>query len=347
MSSTDATIRRTAPVVSHVEVGAEAAGQRLDNFLLSALRGVPRSHVYQLIRSGQVRVNSGRSTARYRVQRGDSIRIPPIRKPARAPQPPPDGLEWLEQRIAYEDSRLLLLDKPAGLAVHGGSGVALGCIEGLRSLRPNLKTLELVHRLDRATSGCLLVAKRRSTLRTLHALLRSGYVEKRYLALVMGRWPQGTTRIDAPLATVRRGGEARVRVDASGKVASSEFRLLDALAGASFVEISIGTGRTHQIRVHAAHAGHPIAGDDRYGDREFNAGLAGRGLSRMFLHAHSIAFEWPDSGEPFALSLPLPDDLKRVLDTLGKISPRRSPAGRDRRRAGSRRPRSAADRRGR
>jgi 23S rRNA pseudouridine955/2504/2580 synthase len=329
----------------HKEVGADAAGQRLDNFLLAFLKGVPRSHVYRLIRSGQVRVNSGRSTAAYRVRSGDKIRIPPVRRNAAGvPKAPPGGLGWLEQRIVYEDGRLLVLDKPAGLAVHGGSGVNLGCIEALRSLRPGLDTLELVHRLDRATSGCLLVAKRRSALRTLHELLRAGKVEKHYFALLQGRWPQGTTRIELPLATTRREGEARVRVDRSGKSASSDFRLIEHAGGsASFVDIAIGTGRTHQIRVHAAHAGHPIAGDDRYGDRDFNARLANLGLQRMFLHAHSLAFVWPESGEEFSVSVPLPDDLREVLDA---VSEQRAPrtADRGRRCAASRRPRSKAGR---
>jgi 23S rRNA pseudouridine955/2504/2580 synthase len=336
---------RAAPQpVSHKEVGADAAGQRLDNYLLGVLKGVPRSHVYRLIRSGQVRVNSGRSTAAYRVRSGDKVRIPPVRRSvAGVRKPQPGGLDWLEQRIVYEDTRLLVLDKPAGLAVHGGSGVNLGCIEALRSLRPGLDTLELVHRLDRATSGCLLVAKRRSALRTLHELLRAGSVEKHYFALLQGCWPQGATRIEFPLATTRREGEARVRVDRSGKSASSNFRLLEYAGDASFVDIAIGTGRTHQIRVHAAHAGHPIAGDDRYGDRDFNTRLARLGLQRMFLHAHSLAFAWPDSGEEFSVSVPLPEDLKGVLDAVSEQGAPRS-AGRGRRPATSRQPRSKAGR---
>jgi len=337
--------RTSRPAVSHKEVGADAAGQRLDNFLLTALKGVPRSHVYRLIRSGQVRVNSGRSAPSYRVKHGDRIRLPPVRyREGGAPKPPAGGLDWLERRIVYEDARLLVLDKPAGLAVHGGSRVALGCIEALRSLRPEPKTLELVHRLDRATSGCLLVAKRRSALRTLHALLREGQVDKHYFALLKGRWPEGVTRIAEPLVTTRREGEARVKVDRSGKLATSEFRLIERIGdSASFVDIAIGTGRTHQIRVHAAHAGHPVAGDDRYGDRQFNARLERLGLRRMFLHAHSVSFEWPDTGEEFSVSVPLPDELKRVLDELSDDRSAR-PAARGRRRAASPRPRSKAGR---
>jgi 23S rRNA pseudouridine955/2504/2580 synthase len=330
--------------VSHLEVDADAAGQRLDNLLLANLKGVPKSHVYRLIRSGQVRVNSGRSAASYRVKAGDKIRIPPVRRQERGTaQLAPGGLQWLEQRIVYEDARLLVLDKPAGLAVHGGSNVTLGCIEALRSLRPQVKTLELVHRLDRATSGCLLVAKRRSALRALHALLREGSVEKRYFALVRGAWPEGVTRIEVPLVMTRREGEAHVKVGRDGKLAASEFRLLERCGTvASFVEILLGTGRTHQIRVHAAHAGHPIAGDDRYGDREFNARLERLGLKRMFLHAHSVTFAWPDTAEEFSVSVPLPEELKRVLDALSEAPPPR--AGRGLRRATSLRPRSKADR---
>lgn len=305
--------------VSYREVDSERAGQRLDNFLLSQLRGVPRSHVYRLIRSGQVRVNSARADAKYRLQVGDRVRIPPV---GRAPAPAAvdaGGLDWLERRIIYEDDRLLVVDKPAGLAVHGGSGVDLGCIEALRSLRPGLKTLELAHRLDRPTSGCLLIAKRRSVLRQLHGLLRESRIDKRYLALLQGDWQYGNVEVAAPIATSRRDGDALSRVDPDGKPALSRFRLLDRFAGlASYVEVSIATGRTHQIRVHAQYKGHPVAGDERYGDAAFNERLKSFGLGRMFLHAHAVSFDWPDSGEPFAVSAPLPDDLKAVLQALGE-----------------------------
>jgi len=298
-------------------VSADEAGQRLDNYLLARLKGVPRGHVYRLIRSGQVRVNSGRSTPRYRLRSGDDVRIPPVRVKPDAPPVDGGGLAWLEQRIVYEDDRLLVVDKPSGLAVHGGSGLSFGCIEALRSLRPGLKTLELVHRLDRSTSGCLLVAKRRSTLRMLHALLREGRVEKRYLALLKGHWQRGTEPIDLPLRIGHDQGGARVRVAADGKPARSEFKLLETYGeDASLVEVRIATGRTHQIRVHAAHCGHAIAGDERYGDPEFNRVIRTMGLKRMFLHAHAVAFDWPDSGESFAVSVPLPDDLRRALDAL-------------------------------
>jgi 23S rRNA pseudouridine955/2504/2580 synthase len=311
-------IAADAPQAKQCEIDAETAGQRLDNFLLGELKGVPRSHVYRLIRSGQVRVNSGRVTPSRRLQAGDRVRVPPVRQGAAAPVlVAAEALDWLAERIVFEDARMLVLDKPAGLAVHGGSGVSLGCIEALRRLKPECPDLELAHRLDRDTSGCLLLAKRRSTLRVLHALLREGRIEKRYFALVKGRWPEVTRQIDAPLVTRRVGGEARVKVDDSGKRAVSSFRLLDAFGQtASLLEVEIATGRTHQIRVHAAHAGHPVAGDERYGDADFNRYLQAFGLRRMFLHAHSLSFTWPDDGREFLVNLPLPDDLKAVLTAL-------------------------------
>jgi len=310
--------RAGAQPARHRDIDAERAGQRLDNYLLGELKGVPRSHVYRLIRSGQVRVNSGRTSPSYRLQAGDRVRVPPVGlRPAVPATATPDRLEWLTERILYEDSRILVLDKPAGLAVHGGSNVSLGCIEALRLLRPDSKDLELVHRLDRDTSGCLLLAKRRSALRMLHELLREGRVDKRYLTLVKGPWPEGATEIDAPLVTRRVGGEARVKVDESGKESRSTFRLVDRFGKtASLLEVSIDTGRTHQIRVHAVHAGHPVAGDERYGDKDFDEYMKSFGLTRMFLHAHSLSFDWPDTGEPFNASAPLPEDLKSVLTAL-------------------------------
>jgi 23S rRNA pseudouridine955/2504/2580 synthase len=307
-----------ATAVRHREIDAERAGQRLDNYLLGELKGVPRSHVYRLIRSGQVRVNSGRTSPSYRLQAGDRVRVPPVgQRPAAVPVATPDRLDWLADRIIHEDARILVIDKPAGLAVHGGSSISLGCIEALRLLRPTSKDLELAHRLDRGTSGCLLLAKRRSTLRVVHELLREGRVDKRYLALVKGPWAEGNNEIDAPLVTRRVGGEARVKVDPSGKEARSTFRITSRFGKtATLLEVSIDTGRTHQIRVHAAHAGHPVAGDERYGDKDFNDYLKSFGLQRMFLHAHSLSFDWPDGGEPFAASAPLPDDLKDVLTAL-------------------------------
>ncbi|HEY5667502.1 MAG TPA: RluA family pseudouridine synthase [Gammaproteobacteria bacterium] len=310
--------------VSYSEIDEDLAGQRLDNFLLTRLKGVPRSHIYQLIRSGQVRVNSGRTQPKYRLKAGDKVRVPPVRRRAPAAAPGTgEGLDWLAERIIFEDNRLLVVDKPAGLAVHGGSGLDFGLIEGLRSLRPASKTLELVHRLDRGTSGCILVAKKRSALRQLHALIREGAMTKRYLALVEGRWEHGVVEIDTPLRVGRdAGGGARVRPDAEGKPSISEFRLVEQFGPtASLVEVEIRTGRTHQIRVHAASAGHPVAGDDRYGSPPFNAAMEAVGLRRIFLHAHLIEFVWPESEEDFVISAPLPRELNEVLNRL--VPPRR------------------------
>jgi 23S rRNA pseudouridine955/2504/2580 synthase len=304
--------------VSHAQIDADMAGQRLDNFLLGRLKGVPRSHVYRLIRSGQVRVNSGRVQARYRLKAGDRVRVPPLRQrePGR-PMERAEGLDWLEQSILFEDDRLLVVDKPAGLAVHGGSGLSFGLIEGLRSLRPGLKTLELVHRLDRGTSGCVMVAKRRSALRQLHALMRDGGIEKRYLALVKGRWQHGSIDIDIPLAVRRDRPGAKVEPAAAGKPALSRFGLAaDCGPRASLVDVELATGRTHQIRVHAAAVGHPVAGDERYGDREFNAQCELLGLKRMFLHAQLISFVWPESDTEFIVTAPLPPELHAFLDAL-------------------------------
>jgi 23S rRNA pseudouridine955/2504/2580 synthase len=311
------TDREQSLSVQHAEIDAETAGQRLDNYLLTALKGVPRSHVYRLIRSGQVRVNSGRVPARYRLKSGDRVRVPPVRLGPAAPKPDAGGLDWLAERIIFEDERLLVVDKPAGLAVHGGSGLEFGLIEGLRSLRPGHKTMELVHRLDRGTSGCVMIAKRRSTLRALHALMRDGGIEKRYLALVRGQWQHGAAAIDTPLAVSREAAGRRVRPAADGKPALSRFRLVDHYGRvASLLEVEIPTGRTHQIRVHAASVGHPVAGDERYGDRDFNRQCAELGLKRMFLHAQLIRFTWPDTDDEWVVSAPLPAELKALLDRL-------------------------------
>jgi 23S rRNA pseudouridine955/2504/2580 synthase len=302
-----------------IEAGRE--GQRLDNFLLRELSGVPRSRVYRLLRKGEVRVNGRRKQADYRLAAGDEVRLPPLREAAaggEARRRVPDTLlKAVQDAIVHEDERLLVLDKPAGLAVHGGSGLAFGAIEALRALRPD-EPLELAHRLDRETSGCLLVARTRAALRAVHALLRDGAVEKHYTALLAGRWRLGRKTIDAPVLTnVREGGERTVRVHRAGKVAVSEFGPLKHYFDvATLVDVSIHTGRTHQIRVHAAFAGHPVAGDEKYGDRECNARLRSLGLRRMFLHASSVAFRWPDTGARFRAEAPLPAELGAVLGRL-------------------------------
>jgi 23S rRNA pseudouridine955/2504/2580 synthase len=306
-----------------VRAGEGSAGQRLDNFLLRELAGLPRSRVYRLLRKGEVRVNGKRKQADYRLTADDEVRLPPVRlEPADtdAPRRLPDGLlESVRAAIVHEDDRLLVLDKPAGLAVHGGSGLAFGAIEALRALRPD-ESLELVHRLDRDTSGCLLVARTRAALRSAHALLREGEVEKHYAALVAGRWRIGRKTIDAPVLTnARQGGERVVRVHRAGKIAVSVFDPVRSFRdAATLMDVAIHTGRTHQIRVHAAFAGHPVAGDEKYGDREANAALRALGLRRMFLHAASIAFRWQD-GTVFRAEAPLPAELEAVLARLGEL----------------------------
>lgn len=305
-----------------VRAGEGSAGQRLDNFLLRELAGLPRSRIYRLLRKGEVRVNGKRKQADYRLSADDEVRLPPVRMAQvaeGAPRRVPDGLvETVKAAIVHEDERLLVLAKPAGLAVHGGSGLAFGAIEALRALRPG-EPLELVHRLDRDTSGCLLVARTRAALRSAHALLREGLVEKRYAALVVGRWRLGRKTIDAPVATnARQGGERFVRVHRAGRIAVSVFDPVRNYRDiATLMDVEIHTGRTHQIRVHAAFAGHPVAGDDKYGDREANGALRAFGLRRMFLHAASIAFRWPD-GASFRATAPLPAELEAVLARLGE-----------------------------
>jgi 23S rRNA pseudouridine955/2504/2580 synthase len=316
--------------VRHVEVGADHAGQRLDKFLRATLPGVPHSRIQRLVRRGEVRVNGKRASPDLRLQAADDVRLPPVRleAPGSPPRPASGVVAAIERAIIHEDPRLLVIAKPAGIAVHGGSGVSFGVIEALRASRPH-ETLELVHRLDRDTSGCLLIARKPAVLRDLHALLREGEFEKRYLALVAGRWELGRKRIDVPLRTdTRVRGERTVTVQASGKEALSEFRPVQFFGKrGTLLEVAIHTGRTHQIRVHAAHAGHPVAGDDKYGDATFNTALRGCGLTRMFLHAHAVSFAWPSSGEPFSASTPLPDELRAVLDALEAATSRRRRQG--------------------
>ncbi|HYB33307.1 MAG TPA: RluA family pseudouridine synthase [Steroidobacteraceae bacterium] len=316
--------------VQHFEVTEEEAGQRLDKYVQRRLGGLPRSRVYRVIRKGEVRVNGRRAGPELRLQARDRIRIPPVRQlpPTAAARPSAAISERISRAVVYQDDRLLVLDKPAGIAVHGGSGVSFGVIEALRAARPD-EALELVHRLDRDTSGCLLIARHAGTLRTLHALLREGGVEKRYLALVKGKWELGAKRIEVALRTdTRVGGERTVRAAPSGKPALSEFRPVQFFGRtATLMEVTLRTGRTHQIRVHAAHAGHPLAGDQKYGDAAFNAELAALGLARMFLHAHSVSLRWPRGGE-FSINTPLPPELAAVIDALAMRGPPRRRAAR-------------------
>jgi 23S rRNA pseudouridine955/2504/2580 synthase len=302
-------------------VSAEEAGQRLDNFIQRRLAKLPRSRIYRIIRKGEVRVNGHRAAPDTRLQAEDKIRIPPVRLatgPGALGRPSAEQQLRIERSIVHEDRDVLVLDKPAGLAVHGGSGLAVGVIEALRAARP-AEYLELVHRLDRDTSGCLLVARNSASLRALHALLREGAFEKRYLALLKGRWELGRKRIDVPLRTdIRVGGERTVKAHASGKPSVSEFRPVQLFGKrASLMEVILRTGRTHQIRVHAQHAGHPVAGDEKYGDEAFNRALSALGLKRMFLHAHSVSFEREGAGE-VSFSAPLPPELAALLDSLSK-----------------------------
>lgn len=302
--------------VRYLEIEESRAGQRLDNFLLGQLRGVPKSHIYKLLRRGEIRVNRGRAKPDYRLQAGDSVRLPPIR--TRAPRATTTaGFEWLNDRVLYEDDDLLILDKPPGLAVHGGSGVSVGLIEAMRNLRADTTELELAHRLDRDTSGCLVLAKRRRVLLVLHRMFRDGEIDKRYLALVRGRWQGGPREVAAALARDRaRGGERRVEVDSEGREATSRFSFRGHYGPASLVEIELHTGRTHQARVHAAHIGHPIAGDDKYGEREFNRALHALGLNRLFLHAATLRFDHPVTRAKIGVKAALPAELATLLEKL-------------------------------
>ncbi|EIC23115.1 RluA family pseudouridine synthase [Thiorhodovibrio frisius] len=310
--------------VRYLEIGADHQGQRIDNFLLAHLKGAPRSLVYRIIRSGEVRVNRGRVKPATRLEAGDSLRLPPLRLTPAAPAVTPTaGLQArLLDAVLYEDEGLILIDKPSGLAVHGGSGLSLGLIEALRAMRPQ-QSLELVHRLDRETSGCLLISKKPAILRWLHQQLREGQVRKRYQALLVGGLPRERVDVRAPLRkNLLRGGERVVRVDhAEGKEARTGFRRAETLAGFTLVDVRLGTGRTHQIRVHAAHLGAAVAGDDKYGDATHNQHLSSLGLNRLFLHAAELGFRPHPEAEPLVVRAPLPEDLHQVLERLRRKAP--------------------------
>jgi len=302
-----------------IEIGPEQEGQRIDNFLTTYLKGVPKSFIYRVLRSGEVRVNKGRAKPTYRLKEGDTVRIPPMRRgePQTAAAPGKKLVALLNESILYEDAGLLIINKPSGIAVHGGSGVSFGVIEILRAARPEAPFLELVHRLDRDTSGCLMIAKKRSALRHIHQLLREEGMEKRYQALIQGPWHGGERRVTAALRkNVLQSGERVVRVEAEGKQSQTLFRPLQRWPMATLVEAVPLTGRTHQIRVHAAHLGQPIAGDEKYGDAEFNRAMQEKGLRRLFLHAASLSFTAAD-GNRIAVSAPLDPALKKVLAALG------------------------------
>lgn len=309
-----------------MEITAHYAGQRLDNFLLRELNGAPKSLIYRIVRKGEVRLNGGRVPPDRRLQTGDVLRIPPVRLADREQRPfrlPPGLAEQLQAATLYEDREILVLDKPAGLAVHKGSGVDYGVIEALRALRPKEPFLELAHRLDRETSGCLALAKTAVALRLIQDAFRAGHVEKRYLALVRGYWNHGPREVNLPLRrNLLRGGERMVEVLDDGKPAVTRFSPVSLFKPASVLEVRIATGRTHQIRVHAAHIDHPLAGDDKYGDDEFNRMMAKQyDLRRLFLHAHSLSL--PLGGRDIAVSAPLDTELKAMLDRLQQSAGRR------------------------
>ena len=312
--------------VQYVEVSAERAGQRLDNFLLGQLKDLPRPHVYRILRTGEVRVNGRRAKPDYRIQAGDRVRLPPLQRAATIePTAPPAGLMGeIAGRILYEDDHLLAVNKPAGLAVHAGTGVAYGLIDVLRALRPHFPELNLVHRLDRGTSGCLVVAKTRADLLMLNRAFADRACGKVYMALTAGHWAQARTIVRQALDVAHREqGERSVRVDAErGQAAVSRFQEIERFPGSSLVRVEIDTGRTHQIRVHAAAAGHVLAGDDRYGNHDFNRQMARMGLRRMFLHAAELVLPLAD-GKPLRFKAPLPEDLARVLTALraGEAAP--------------------------
>ncbi|MDP6436851.1 MAG: RluA family pseudouridine synthase [Gammaproteobacteria bacterium] len=300
--------------VRHVTVDAESANRRLDNFLLTELKGLPRTRIYSMIRKGEVRVNKGRARAATRLAEGDRVRIPPVTEASKeAPLIAPHKADWILKHVVHEDEHLLALDKPAGLAVHGGSGVSLGAIELLRAARPGSHFLELVHRLDRETSGCLLVAKKRSALRKLHEEFRGGTVNKYYRALLLGDWQDDVREVDMPLLVEhRQNGERHVQPGAEGKPALTRFRPEQRFAECILINIELLTGRTHQIRVHAAAIGHPVAGDEKYGE-----GLPGpAGLDRLFLHACRLEVAHPSTGVTLTLEAPLGEALQKVLEKL-------------------------------
>jgi len=303
-----------------VRIGEEHAGQRIDNFLLAQLKGVPKSHIYRILRTGQVRLNGGRIDAARRIADGDLVRIPPLQTAAAPNEIPAGAVDAFAQRLAarilIDDAELLVINKPSGIAVHGGSGLTLGIIEGLRKLRPEARLLELVHRLDRDTSGCLVIAKKRSALRSLHEQFRENSVKKTYTALLVGAWAQQTRKVEAALdKNVLQSGERVVKASASGKAAATIFRRTRLFEAATLVEAEPLTGRTHQIRVHAQFMGHPIAGDDRYAPSERNREFRQRGLRRLFLHASRLSLVHPGSGQAVTVEAPLDAELQAFLDT--------------------------------
>lgn len=307
--------------VQFLTVDEEYQGQRIDNFLKTLLKGVPKSLIYRILRKGEVRVNKKRIKPEYKLQPGDELRIPPVRvsEEKEGPSAKLSKVQSLENQIIFEDQKLIVLNKPHGMAVHGGSGQSFGVIEALRSLRPTERFLELVHRLDKETSGCLLIAKRRSVLRSIHTQLREKTTTKKYFALVDGQWPKHRTKVKAALhKNVLQSGERIVRVSPDGKPSETLYNLLESFENASFVEAIPVTGRTHQIRVHCQHAGHAILMDEKYCDQESNKQAKTTGLGRMFLHAHEISFNDHESGSLRVFNAPIEASLNAYLEKLRK-----------------------------
>ena len=308
--------------IQQLTVTNDYSGQRLDNFLMSRLKGLPKSRLYRIIRKGELRINKKRVKPDYRLQEGDIIRIPPLRLIPRTPKNilNTNLAELLEKAIIFEDNHFLALNKPSGMAVHGGSGIHLGLIEALRLLRPQLKFLELAHRLDRDTSGCLLLAKKSSILKELHELLRSGQMKKTYIALVAGQWPKSLQKIDAPLYKNQlQSGERIVVVQAEGKSSLTEFSVQHYYVESTLIAAMPITGRTHQIRVHAQFAKHPIIGDEKYGEKEINKKMRQLGCKRLFLHASQLEFTLGSTGKTITLAAKLPEDLSQVLKNLTSL----------------------------
>lgn len=319
MASMSEKQQQVATKVQFVTIDDNHAGQRIDNFLVTFLKGVPKSRVYRILRKGEVRVNKKRIKPVYRLNDGDIVRVPPIRmdEEKELPNAKLDKVASLENHIIYEDNYLIVMNKPSGIAVHGGSGLKFGLIEGLRALRPDAKSLELVHRLDRDTSGCILIAKRRSTLRALHEQLREKTVEKNYLALVQGQWSKEDKAVNAPLLkNTVQSGERIVRVNPEGKDSYTKFKIVQRFEDCTLVQASPVTGRTHQIRVHTLHAGHPIAGDDKYGDKDFDKQMKKLGLNRLFLHSASVRFFHPNEEKTMFFEAPFDDALKNTVAAL-------------------------------
>lgn len=307
--------------VHTVTIDERHAGQRIDNFLFTYLKGVPKSRVYRCLRQGEVRVNKKRCKPDYRLQQEDQVRIPPLRvaETKELGKPGFNQMKAIEQNILYEDEGLIILNKPAGMATHGGSGISFGAIEIMRHLRPKARFLELVHRLDRDTSGCLMIAKKRTVLTEVQQLSKDGKIEKIYLTLVRGHWPKQQTKISFPLLKHQlQSGERMVRVSALGKPALTYIEVMQQFANATLLKVKLGTGRTHQIRVHTSHSGYPITNDEKYGDKDFNKQMRAKGLHRLFLHAASLQFEIPSSGKIIGVCACVDKELWDFLTNLAK-----------------------------